>query len=78
MTVNDLIGTLEELADAGYGENEVEMVYQENYPLRGSIRGIALENDYNEEVGQESTVFIVEGYNEGYGDRAVFDVASNH
>ena len=41
MTVDELIERLQEQSDAGYGEHEIQLATQSNYPLRYNLRGVA-------------------------------------
>jgi len=79
MKVKELINRLEDLDP----EMEVRIMHQQNWPFEYSIRGCTLRSEFEfpdeEEDSTEETadcVFIVEGTQLGYGNRAAWDAVS--
>lgn len=49
MTVDELIESLQAISDEGYGESEVRMATQPNYPLATNLKGVVLDKGEEEE-----------------------------
>ena len=63
MTIDELIQRLEEYRDDLGGEAEVRLMTQQNWPFENEIVGLASGeeiNDPDEDVDDDSVVFIVE------------------
>jgi len=69
MTISELIEKLED-AMAETGDIEVQMVYQQNYPLCTEIKGLSFGPDDGDGI---LTVFVVAGQSAGYGSTACWD-----
>lgn len=69
MTVNEMIERLREAADEGFGECEVRLAFQPNWPLQFTVAGIATPDDESRAHGEPdeepddaaSVVYVVEG-----------------
>ncbi len=69
MTVNEMIERLREAADDGFGECEVRLAFQPNWPLQYRVGGIATPDDESRAQGEpdeepddaSSVVYLVEG-----------------
>ena len=79
MTLNELIGQLQELVDGGHGDYQVLAVYQPNYPLQEKVAGVWFDDEpENEDEDENENKFIyivVDGHQNGvspYGPRAAF------
>ena len=82
MTIDELIERLEEYRDAIGGEAEVRLMTQQNWPFENEIVGLASGEEINEpddgedeDVDEESVVFIVEGQQRCYGSKRAWEVA---
>lgn len=81
MTIDELIGLLEELRDDISGDAEVRLMTQENWPFENSIRGVTTsselvtddEDDEYEDDGEEFA-YIVEGRQICYGSKNAWNV----
>ena len=80
MTINRLIELLEEareLSPEG-GSTKVRFMSQPEWPFEYSIRGVALKSECQEESDsvpedEEEIVYLVEGQQLGYGNKAAWD-----
>lgn len=80
MTLAELIERLEEMQDV-YGEDaEVRLMTQQQWPFENDIRGVTTTSEmhgYDDDVevgaGTEDIVYIVEGGQLGYGNKAAWD-----
>ncbi len=81
MFLDDLIESLQELSEAGYGDSEVRLMTQQNYPFEHAIRGITISDELNREdegdartdrEEEASIVYIVEGDQLGYGNKSAW------
>ena len=69
MTVNEMIERLHEVAEDGFGECEVRLAFQPNWPLQFTVGGIATPEDESRGMGEPdeepddaaSVIYIVEG-----------------
>ena len=52
MTVNEMIERLQEAADDGFGECEVRLAFQPNWPLQYTVAGIATPDDESRAQGE--------------------------
>ena len=82
MTIDELIERLEEYRDALGGEAEVRLMTQQNWPFENEIIGLASGEEINEpddgedeDVDEDSVVFIVEGQQRCYGSKRAWEVA---
>ena len=82
MTTDELIARLEEYRDSLGGDTEVRLMTQQNWPFENEIVGLASGEETNdrddggeEDVDQDSVVFIVEGQQRCYGSKLAWDVA---
>ncbi|GIW97570.1 MAG: hypothetical protein KatS3mg111_0903 [Pirellulaceae bacterium] len=82
MTIDELIERLEEYRDAIGGETEVRLMTQQNWPFENEVVGLASGEEINEpddgedeDVDEESVVFIVEGQQRCYGSSRAWEVA---
>ena len=82
MTIDELIERLEEYRDALGGEAEVRLMTQQNWPFENEIVGLASgeeindpDDDEDEDVEDDSVVFIVEGQQRCYGSSRAWEVA---
>jgi len=82
MTIDELIQRLEEYRDAIGGEAEVRLMTQQNWPFENEIVGLASGKEINEpddgedeDVDEDSVVFIVEGQQRCYGSKRAWEVA---
>lgn len=82
MTIDELIARLEEYRDSLGGDTEVRLMTQQNWPFENEIVGLASGEEINdrddggeEDVDQDSVVFIVEGQQRCYGSKLAWDVA---
>ena len=86
MTIDELIGRLEEYRDALDGDTEVRLMTQQNWPFENEITGLASGEEINEacegeedcdnqDVDEDAVVFIVEGGQRCYGSGRAWQVA---
>ena len=82
MTIDELIERLEEYRDDLGGEAEVRLMTQQNWPFENEIVGLASgeeindpDDDKNDDVDDDSVVFIVEGQQRCYGSTRAWEVA---
>ena len=82
MTIDELIQRLEEYRDDLGGEAEVRLMTQQNWPFENEIVGLASgeeihdpEDEEDEDVDDDSVVFIVEGQQRCYGSTRAWEVA---
>lgn len=82
MTIDELIARLEEYRDSLGGDTEVRLMTQQNWPFENEVVGLASGEEINdrddggeEDVDQDSVVFIVEGQQRCYGSKLAWDVA---
>jgi len=86
MTIDELIGRLEEYRDALGGETEVRLMTQQNWPFENEITGLASgeeindvcdgeDGDDDQDVDEDAVVFIVEGEQRCYGSSRAWQVA---
>ncbi len=82
MTIDELIQRLEEYRDAIGGEAEVRLMTQQNWPFENEVVGLASGEEINEpddgedeDVDEDSVVFIVEGQQRCYGSKRAWEVA---
>jgi hypothetical protein len=80
MTIDELIGRLEEYRDTLGGETEVRLMTQQAWPFENDIRGLAsgdeihgMDDDQDDTEG--AVVFLVEGLQRGYGSKRAWEVA---
>ena len=75
MKVNEMIERLQEVAESGFGECEMRLAFQPNWPLQFTVAGIATPDDESRDLGEPdeepddaaTVVYIVEG-GHPYGD----------
>ena len=68
-TVNEMIERLKDVAEDGFGECELRLAFQPNWPLQFSIAGITIPDDESRNMGEPdeelddtaSVVYLVEG-----------------
>lgn len=78
MTVEELKERLEELIENGYGDKEVKMAYQPNYPMEEPITSVMgfngkLRTD-DEEAERDSAVYLIHDSNgNDYAPHRIFD-----
>jgi len=87
MTIDELIGRLEEYRDALGRETEVRLMTQQNWPFENEITGLASGEEINDaceseddehdddDVDEDAVVFIVEGDQRCYGSGRAWQVA---
>ncbi len=82
MTIDELIQRLEEYRDALGGEADVRLMTQQNWPFENEIVGLASGEEINDQddgedddVDEDSVVFIVEGQQRCYGSTRAWEVA---
>ena len=82
MTIDELIARLEEYRDSLGGDTEVRLMTQQNWPFENEVVGLTSGEEINdrddggeEDVDQDSVVFIVEGQQRCYGSKLAWDVA---
>ena len=82
MTIDELIQRLEEYRDALGGDADVRLMTQSNWPFENEIVGLASGEEINEpddgedeDVDEDSVVFIVEGQQRCYGSKRAWEVA---
>ncbi|QDU76912.1 hypothetical protein Pan97_39690 [Bremerella volcania] len=82
MTIDDLIQRLEEYRDALGGDAEVRLMTQQNWPFENEIVGLASGEEINEpddgedeDMDEDSVVFIIEGQQRCYGSKRAWEVA---
>jgi hypothetical protein len=80
MTLNDLIENLNEYREEFGGDAEVRLMTQQNWPLEYGICGVTTGLDMNDatddeddDVAEDSTVYIVEGSQIGYGSKRAWE-----
>lgn len=69
MTVNEMIERLQDVAEDGFGECELRLAFQPNWPLQFTIAGITIPDDESRSMGEPdeepddaaSVVYLVEG-----------------
>ena len=82
MTIDELIRRLTDLRDEHGGDAEVRLMTQQNWPFENGIHGVTTSTemalageDEDDEPADESkpvVIFIVEGDQLGYGDKAAW------
>ena len=86
MTIDQLMGRLEEYREALGGETEVRLMTQQNWPFENEITGLASgeeindacdseDTDDDQDVDEDAVVFIVEGQQRCYGSGRAWQVA---
>ncbi len=86
MTIDELIGRLEEYRETLGGETEVRLMTQQNWPFENEITGLASGEEINDacegedenddqDVDEDAVVFIVEGQQRCYGSSRAWQVA---
>ncbi len=82
MTIDELIQRLEEYRDDLGGDAQVRLMTQQNWPFENEIVGLASGEEINdpddeedEDVDEDSGVFIVEGKQRCYGSTRAWEVA---
>ncbi|MBN1911823.1 MAG: hypothetical protein JW818_18930 [Pirellulales bacterium] len=83
MTIDELIGRLEDYRDELGGDAEVRLMTQSSWPFENQITGLASgeeindtdEDDEDQNVDEDAVVFIVEGGQRCYGSKRAWDVA---
>lgn len=86
MTIDELIGRLEEYRETLGGETEVRLMTQQNWPFENEITGLASGEEINDaydgddgnddqDVDEDAVVFIVEGGQRCYGSSRAWQVA---
>jgi len=87
MTIDELVGRLEEYRDALGGDTEVRLMTQQNWPFENEITGLASGEEINDasegeddehnddDVDEDAVVFIVEGEQRCYGSGRAWQVA---
>ena len=82
MTIDEMIGRLEDYRDAIGGDAEVRLMTQQQWPFENEIDGLASGEEINdrddgddEDVDNDRVVFIVEGQQRGYGSKRAWEVA---
>lgn len=83
MTIDELIGRLEEYRDVLGGDAAVRLMTQQNWPFENEITGLASGEEINgcddaedENVNDDRVVFIVEGRQLGYGSKRAWGIAT--
>jgi hypothetical protein len=84
MRLRELISKLEELLDECGGDAEVRLMTQQSYPFENSICGVTTGREINEDgieddegdddVEDESIVYLVEGGQICYGSKRAWEV----
>ena len=84
MTVSQLIESLEEYRDE-YGDLEVRLMTQQNWPFENTVAGLASAVEIAEAANDEDpkdgdtepapVLYIVEGQQLGYGTKRAWEVA---
>ena len=82
MTIDQLIERLEDYRDELGGDTEVRLMTQQNWPFENTVAGLASGAEINdrddgddEDVDDDSVLFIVEGQQHGYGSKRAWEVA---
>ena len=80
MTIDELIGRLEDYRDDLGGDVEVRLMTQQNWPFENEIIGLASGEEINdcdedEAVDDDRVVFIVEGEQRCYGSKRAWEAA---
>jgi hypothetical protein len=85
MTIDELIGRLEEYRDELGGDAEVRLMTQQNWPFENGIVGLASGAEINDggdddseddgDVGDDDVVYICEGTQLCYGTKRAWQVA---
>jgi len=82
MTIDELIQRLEEYRDDLGGDAQIRLMTQQNWPFENEIVGLASGEEINdpddeedEDVDEDSVVFIVEGKQRCYGSTRAWEVA---
>lgn len=78
MTVEELKDRLEELIENGYGDVEVKMAYQPNYPIEEPITSVMGFNGkphtYDDEAEREPAVYLIHDEDgNDYAPHRIFD-----
>ena len=84
MTIDELIGRLEEYRDELGGEAEVRLMTQQNWPFENGIVGLASGAEINDDgddleddgdVEDDAVVYLCEGEQLCYGTKRAWQVA---
>ena len=82
MTLNEIIGRLEEYRNELGGDCEVRLMTQQNWPFENAIAGLvsgseinASDDDDDACVEEDAVVYIVEGTQLKYGSKRAWDAA---
>ena len=81
MTLDELIERLNEYREAGVsGDAEVRLMTQQAWPFENAICGLAAADEIDDEYetdddSGEQVVYLVEGEQLGYGNKAAWDAA---
>lgn len=82
MTIDELIQRLEEYRDDLGGDAQIRLMTQQNWPFENEIFGLASGEEINdpddeedEDVDEDSVVFIVEGKQRCYGSTRAWEIA---
>jgi len=82
MTIDELIQRLEEYRDDLGGDAQIRLMTQQNWPFENEIVGLASGEEINdpddeedEDVDEDSVVFIVEGKQRCYGSTRAWEIA---
>ena len=82
MTIDELIGRLEEYRDELGGEAEVRLMTQQNWPFENGIVGLASGAEINEDDSEDDDdadaddiVYLCEGDQLCYGTKRAWNVA---
>lgn len=78
MTVEELKERLESLIEMGYGDKEVKMAYQPNYPIEEEITSVmgfnGKRNPDDDEADREPVVYLIHNDNgNDYAPHRIFD-----
>jgi hypothetical protein len=84
MTIDELIERLEEYRDALGGDTEVRLMTQPSWPFEYVIAGVCSsddiaeaidddEQDDEEEPKEDAVIYLVEGYQLGYGTKRAWE-----
>ena len=83
MTIDELIERLEDYRDEFGGDTEVRLMTQQNWPFENSICRAFGANEIQDarrrrrdEPDDDELVYIVEGSQIGYGNKAAWDAAN--
>jgi hypothetical protein len=89
VTIDQLMGLLDDLRDELGGDTPVQLMTQPHYPMKNEIMGVVSskridgyreeDDDDDEEddepISKKTTVFILSGDNNGYGTKTAWTVA---